>query len=219
MTSEEVFKDKDITDITVEISRMRDELEWKNQAQRERTQTQQLDYDRSGISNAPFELVGMLQDMIAQGNHQGMAISMNHESFLDFVDKRKYWDLASELSNKAQTSSESSLKKLLVKYRQWQLTRKVDSELQVNLDDATSLRQVQLQKFEIEDLRYKYEELDQILKVSHGKEEKLAVENRDFSIRLAQSSLAIREYKQDLQISKEETETVEEELKEVKGKS
>ena len=30
MTSEEVFKDKDITDITVEISRMRDELEWKN---------------------------------------------------------------------------------------------------------------------------------------------------------------------------------------------
>jgi|LauGreDrversion4_2_1035121.scaffolds.fasta_scaffold175865_1 hypothetical protein len=66
---------------------------------------------------------------------------MDHSSFLDYVDKRKYWDLTKELNKKAKNTTELGLKKLLAKYREWQLSRKCDVELQVNMDDETSLQQ------------------------------------------------------------------------------
>ena len=140
-----------------------------------------MDYDRSGISNAPFELIEILQEMIDQGSQEDPNPSMEQKSFLDCVDKRKYWDLTSELGRKAKLSTETGLRKLLVKYREWQLERTCEVELQVNLDDATSLQQMQRLKFDLEDLKFKYEEQEARLSKAYDKEDRLQAEVKDLS--------------------------------------
>jgi hypothetical protein len=157
MTTEELFKARSVEEVGQDVARMREELEWKNQAQRD-SKDGQLEYYRSGISNAPFELIEMLQEMIDQGSQEDPNVSMEHKSFLDCVDKRRYWDLTSELGRKAKLTTETGLKKLLLKYREWQLGRTCDVELQADLDDATSLQHMQRLKFDLEDLKFKYEE-------------------------------------------------------------
>ena len=126
---------------------------------------------------------------------------MDHSSFLDYVDKRKYWDLTKELNKKAKNSTELGLKKLLAKYREWQLSRKCDVELQVNMDDETSLQQFQRLKFEVEDLKFRNEQLDLVLQKTLDREEKKDQELRDLSYRLTQAVNSKKSITNELQLT------------------
>lgn len=145
----------------------------------------------------------MLQEMIDKGSQEDPNPSMKQESFLDCVDKRKYWDLTSELGRKAKLSTETGLRKLLVKYREWQLERTCDMELQVNLDDATSLKQIQRLKLDLEDLNFKYEEQTALLCRAYDKEDRLQAEVKDLSYRLTQAAKALASTKEDLKATQE----------------
>lgn len=126
---------------------------------------------------------------------------MDHSSFLDYVDKRKYWDLTKELNKKAKNTTELGLKKLLAKYREWQLSRKYDVELQVNMDDETSLQQFQRLKFEVEDLKFRNEQLDLVLQKTLDREEKKDQELRDLSYRLTQAVNSKKSITNELQLT------------------
>ena len=126
---------------------------------------------------------------------------MDHSSFLDYVDKRKYWDLTKELNKKAKNTTELGLKKLLAKYREWQLSRKCDVELQVNMDDETSLQQFQRLKFEVEDLKFRNEQLDLVLQKTLDREEKKDQELRDLSYRLTQAVNSKKSITNELQLT------------------
>ncbi|TNV85044.1 hypothetical protein FGO68_gene11550 [Halteria grandinella] len=174
-TSEEHFLNRDLDQVQLEVTRIRDELAWQNQAAVE------TGMQRAGISDAPFQLIDLIQDLLEQ--HQSSNVkessSMDVKSFSEHMDKRNYDKIVRELNIKAANSVDGTLKKILKKYQDLLLLRKEEFQCQTNFDGEEEMAKMQRITSQLSDLTWENQDLQKQLEKVLARAEKYERDYKD----------------------------------------
>jgi len=145
MSVDEVFSGIDIKDMREEIERLKQQVDLINAMAPDNSQ-----FPRGSISDAPLELLNLLTELYDLAKAQiggersvkafsftdSLKPSVDHRTFLQTVDKRRFQHLVGELTLKASNTSSPTLLRLLYKYHQILLSKQRSVAVSVNLDGS-----------------------------------------------------------------------------------
>lgn len=135
---------------------------------------------RAGISEAPFELIGLINEILEHSKSSGQeGSSMDVKSFSEHMDKRPYDRIVRELNIKAANSVEGSLKKLLKKYQDLLLQRREDFQCQTNFDGVEEMAKLQRIQSQLAELTWENQGLEKQLERIIERAEKYEQDYKD----------------------------------------